>query len=155
MLIAADFPSFSISSIYSRAIAFIQTFDISTATLLSIYSSVSIVVHGLGVLNAAHAVMKVQSSRSALAWSIALISLPWVVIPLYWILGKSKFQGYSATIQAAYKTHRDLVELAYSEILDYKATLPSEFKTIERIADTFTGLPYTTHNTVKLLIDGE
>lgn len=159
MLSVADFPSFLLSffgaGIYSAVIAFIQTFNISTATLLSIYSSVSIVVHGLGILNAAHAVMKVKSSRSALAWSIALVSLPWVVIPLYWILGKSKFQGYSATIQAAYKTHRDLVELAYSEILDYKATLPSGFKTIERIADTFTGLPFTTHNAVKLLIDGE
>ncbi|MGD1898580.1 MAG: cardiolipin synthase [Phormidesmis sp.] len=143
------------SHFYGAVLAFIQTFDISPATLLSIYSAVSVVVHTLGAMNAAHAVMKVKSSRAAIAWSISLISLPWVAIPLYWILGKSKFQGYSSTIQAAYKQHEDLVELAYSEILDYKADLPSEFKTIERIADTFTGLPFTTHNAAKLLIDGE
>ncbi|MEL6554822.1 MAG: hypothetical protein AAFQ63_15355 [Cyanobacteria bacterium J06621_11] len=105
VLPAAAVPSLSFSTFYGAASAFLQIFDISAATLLSIYSGVSVVVHALGILNAAHAVMKVKSSRAAITWSISLISLPWVAIPLYWILGKSKFQGYSATIQAAYKTH--------------------------------------------------
>lgn len=155
MLCVVAIPSLSFSTFYGTASVFLQTFDISVATFLSIYSGVSMVVHGFGVLNAAHAVMKVKFSRAAIVWSISLISLPWVAIPLYWILAKSKFQGYSATIQAACKTHRDLVELAYSEILDFKASLSDEFSAIEKIADTFTGLPFTTHNAVKLLTDGE
>ena len=151
-----EFSFLTLNGDISNAISnFVQTLDISTTKLISIYSVVSLAVHGLGILNAAHAVMKVKSSRAAIAWSLSLISLPWAAIPLYWILGKSKFEGYSATIQAAYKTHQDLVELAYSETLDFKARLPEEFTAIEKIADAFTGLPFTTHNAVKLLVDGK
>ncbi len=127
----------------------------TTINLLSIYSAASLVVHALGVLNAAHAVMRVQSSRAAIAWSIALISLPWIAIPLYWTLGKNKFQGYSEALQGAYGEHSELVHLAYSEILDFKASLPSEFAGLEKLADTFTSLPFTRNNSAELLIDGQ
>ncbi|MEL7334489.1 MAG: phospholipase D-like domain-containing protein [Cyanobacteria bacterium J06560_2] len=39
--------------------------------------------------------------------------------------------------------------------MDFKAYLPSQFSSLGKIADAFTGLPFTTHNAVNLLIDGE
>ena len=71
---------------------------LAAINFLSIYSVASILVHCLGISNAAHAVMKVRSSRGAIAWGIALITLPWVSIPLYWILGKNEFRGYAEAL---------------------------------------------------------
>lgn len=126
----------------------------STPVLLSIYSVLSVAVHGLGILNAAHAVMTVRSSRSAIAWSISLVSLPWITIPLYWTLGKNKFQGYSEGLQKAYDDHSELVQLAYSEILEFRAPLQPQFASLEKLAETFSSVPFTTNNSVELLIDG-
>lgn len=127
----------------------------TTINLISIYSAASVVVHTLGALSAAHAVMKVQSSRGAIAWSIGLISLPWVALPLYWTFGKNKFQGYSEILREAYQAHQETVREAYNEILDFKADLPSEFASLAGLADKFTSLPFTTNNGIDLLIDGE
>ncbi len=121
----------------------------------SIYSAASLVVHALGILNAAHAVMNVRSSRSAIAWGISLVSLPWVTIPLYWILGRSKFEGYSEAIHTAYAEHRELVEEAYEEVVKHQASLPEAYATIEKLAVTFEAFPFTENNAIELLIDGE
>ncbi len=90
---------------------------LTAINFLSIFSLASIVVHCLGIAHAAHAVMKVRSSRDAIAWGIALITLPWLAIPLYWILGKNKFQGYAEALNKAYLEHQKLVHHAYSEII--------------------------------------
>ena len=127
----------------------------TTISLLSLYSAASIVVHGIGALSAAHAVMKVHSSRGAIAWSIGLISLPWVAVPLYWTFGKNKFQGYSEALREAYSEHTETIHEAYNEILDFKAFLPPKLETLATLADTFTSLPFTDNNDLKLLVDGE
>lgn len=127
----------------------------SLASWLSLYSLASLLVYGLGILNAAHAVMNVPSSRGAIAWSISLITMPWVAIPLYWILGKNKFRGYAESLQRAYSEHRHLVHRAYGEILEFKAQLPEPFVSLEKLIDKITPLPFTTNNRVSLLIDGE
>ncbi len=51
-------------------------------------------VHGLGVFNAVHAILKVRAPQAAIGWSLALVVFPWVAIPLYWIFGRQKFIGY-------------------------------------------------------------
>ena len=122
---------------------------------LAIYTVVSIFVYCLGIVNAGHAVMKVQSSRGAIAWGIALITFPWLAIPLYWILGKNKFQGYTEALNIAYLEHQKLVNYAYREILEFKALLPSDFNSLEKLAAAFTPLPFTSHNEIELLINGQ
>ena len=52
------------------------------------------VVHGLGVLNAIHAVLRVRTPQAAAGWALALVTFPYFAIPLYWIFGRSKFIGY-------------------------------------------------------------
>ena len=130
--------------------------ELSAINWLSIFSLLSIVVHALGVFSAAHAVMKVRSSRSAIAWSIALITFPWVTLPLYWVLGKSKFSGYTDTLQKAYLEHRGLVEDAYSSIMSFRVDLQAgEYKAFGQLASTFESFPFTSNNQLRLLVDGE
>ena len=121
---------------------------------VSIYSLVTVVVYGVGILTAAHAVMVVRSSRGAIAWGISLITFPWVAIPLYWILGKNEFFEYARALQNAYREKHNLVGQAYGEILKHKALLPDKLSTIEKLTEVFTPLPFTSGNELKLLVDG-
>lgn len=123
--------------------------------LVSIYSVATIIVHGLGIASAAHAVMVVRSSRGAIAWSISLITFPWLAIPLYWILGNNEFQEYAEALQKAYSEKHDLVSQAYGEIIEYKAVLPDKLITIEKLVEVFTPFPFTNGNKIELLIDGQ
>ena len=128
---------------------------LAAVNYVSIYSVATIIVHGLGILTAAHAVMVVRSSRGAIAWSISSITFPWLAIPLYWILGNNEFQEYAEALQKAYSEKHDLVSQAYGEIIEYKAVLPDRLITIEKLVEVFTPLPFTTSNKIELLIDGQ
>ncbi len=123
--------------------------------IVSIFSLATVVVHCLGIVTAAHAVMVVNSYRAAIAWGISLITFPWFAIPLYWILGKNEFQAYSQALQNAYLEHHKLVSQVYSTILEFKAVLPAKFATLERLAEVFTPLPFTFGNEIELLINGK
>ena len=53
----------------------------------------------LGGLSALDAVMKTRTAQGATAWVIALISMPFVALPLYWVFGRAKFAGYTQTLK--------------------------------------------------------
>lgn len=126
-----------------------------TINWFSVYSIVSLLVHILGIANAAHAVMNVRSSRGAIAWAISLITFPWLAMPLYWIFGRSQFQGYSEAIRKVYLEHKALAHHAYEEIAKYQAKLPDELATVEKLVSSVNDLPFTNNNAINLLIDGE
>jgi cardiolipin synthase A/B len=127
----------------------------SGINLVSIQSVATIIIHIVGIVTAAHAVMVVRSSRGAIAWGISLITFPWVAIPLYWIFGKNNFQEYAEALYNAYLQKHKLVGEAYGAILEYKAVLPDEFSTIEKLTEVFTRFPFTDGNEIELLIDGQ
>ena len=123
--------------------------------VLAIYSAATVVVHALGIVHAAHAVMKVRSSQGAIAWGISLVTFPWLAIPLYWILGRSKFHGYAEAMRLAFQQHDKLVRQAYSEIIEFKVALPEKLAPLQPLAEAFTGIPFTSGNAAELLIDGQ
>ena len=49
----------------------------------------------LGILSALEAILKTRTAQGAVAWSIVLVGLPIVFVPLYWIFGRRKFRGYA------------------------------------------------------------
>ena len=109
----------------------------------------------MGIFHAAHAVMNVRSSRSAIAWAGGLIILPWLAIPLYWIFGRSKFQGYKEAIRQAYLKDYQTEVHAHEEIFQYKVKLPEKLSSLQTLAHEFTGIPFTNNNSLELLIDGQ
>jgi cardiolipin synthase A/B len=111
--------------------------------------------YGLGLVNAAHAVMHVRSSRGAIAWSMALTAFPWLAIPLYWVFGRNKFQGYAEALRRAYIEHHASVHEIYQEILQHQVAPPIELSTLQTLADKFSLLPFTSGNQVELLLNGQ
>src|SRR6266852_5365932 len=108
----------------------------------------------LGILSAIRAVMDARTPQGAIAWAIALIAFPYIALPLFWIFGKRKFEGYvierrSAISEAspiAKQVHQALVERGLLVRTEHARELP-----FERLAK----LPFTTGNDAELLIDGE
>ncbi len=110
--------------------------------------------HALGVASAARALFTARSPQGSMAWVMAMITFPYVAVPLYWVLGRNRFQGYVASRRAG-----DKVVDALAPELDHLRAFPDPqapgvpglFPVLERLAE----LPFTTGNAVELLIDGK
>ncbi|MBW4562844.1 MAG: cardiolipin synthase [Mojavia pulchra JT2-VF2] len=123
--------------------------------VITLYSAVTVVVHGLGILHAAHAVMNVRSSQGAIAWGISLVTFPWLAVPLYWILGRTKFHGYAEALRLVYTKHHKLARQTYVNIAKFKTAPPEKLAQLQPLAEAFTGIPFTSGNAAELLIDGQ
>lgn len=113
-----------------------------------------IVFYGIGILHVLHALMNVRTSQGTVAWVISLLTVPFVAIPLYWMLGRTRF---SREISGRRKMDSQLGKLAKrmrERLMDYQVEIPED-DAFERAAQFLGGLPFTRGNRLELLIDGE
>jgi cardiolipin synthase len=113
-----------------------------------------IVFYGVGILHVLHALMNVRTSQGTVAWVISLLTVPFVAIPLYWMLGRTRF---SREISGRRKMDSQLGKLAKrmrERLMDYQVEIPED-DAFERAAQFLGGLPFTRGNRLELLIDGE
>lgn len=115
----------------------------------------------LGVLSALDAVMKTRTAQGATAWVLALVAMPFVALPLYWVFGRTKFddyldcvQGFDRRIEAARAERAeggglDRWLVANDPAADLRAR--GEIRAFQNLSTT----PFTRGNSVRLLIDGE
>ncbi len=129
--------------------------DMTIAQNVTLISVLVMAVHALGILNAAHAVLNVRLSQSAIAWSISLITFPWISIPLYWVLGRSKFHGYTEAIQSAYERYWHQVSTVSQDLHPHWASLPEPLAVLQKPAESLAEIPFTAGNGTTLLIDGQ
>src|SRR6056297_1594642 len=55
---------------------------------------VVVVVYVTAIFSAIEAVMTVRTAQGAIAWSISLLTLPYIALPLYLVFGRNRFDGY-------------------------------------------------------------
>jgi cardiolipin synthase len=63
-------------------------------TFLTILAVALPMLELMGILAAMHAVMNARTSQGAIAWAIALVTLPFMTLVPYAIFGRNKFHGY-------------------------------------------------------------
>lgn len=56
-------------------------------------ASIVAVFYVAGILATVHAVMTTRTAPWAIAWSVSLVSIPFIAVPAYLGLGRSKFEG--------------------------------------------------------------
>ena len=108
----------------------------------------------LGILSAVHAVMSTRTPQGAIAWSVSLVTFPFIAVPAYWILGRNKFQGYVIARKQELERIASVSQRAESELTEIAAIVDAQRANVlgaERLAR----LPATRGNHVKLLVDGE
>lgn len=121
-------------------------------------SLIAVIVTGiqfLGVINAAHAIMNVRSPQSATAWVLALCLFPWVAIPLYWVLGRRKFQGYEEAYRAVLKQYQAEADETYQQIMAYAITPSEVIAPLGSLVKALNKIPFIGGNRTQLLIDGD
>jgi cardiolipin synthase len=121
----------------------------------TIVAAVLAVVEIIGILLAVDAVMRPRSSQAAIAWSIALITLPVVTIPLYVIFGRTRFRGYAGALREKEALVGDRLADWFSRMAATAAEPHEGLEAVEDLVRGLTNIPFTRGNRVELLVDGE
>ena len=59
-----------------------------------LWSFVWFVLFVAGIVLAVDAVMTGRTSQGSIAWLGSLLTFPYVAVPLYWVFGRRKYNGY-------------------------------------------------------------
>ena len=108
----------------------------------------------VGILHVLHALMHVRTSQGTIAWVISLVTVPFVAIPLYWLLGRTRFSGHVGGRREKDVRLGELAASMHERLRELEVEIPED-DAFERAARLLGGLPFTRGNRLQLLIDGE
>lgn len=108
----------------------------------------------IGFFHILHALMNTRTSQGSIAWVVSLLFMPFLAIPLYWLLGRSKFEGYVRARRGNDAKLRKIAKDMSDSLRKFAIDLPEE-DFFERCAEELGGLPFTRGNRLNLLIDGD
>ena len=123
-------------------------------TTFGVWGLVLSAVQLLGVVHAAHAVLRVRHPQAAVGWGIALLTFPWVALPLYWVFGRNRFAGYQTSRRAGKERIDELARRALDRLAEFRADVPGTAGQLCATGERLTGIPCTEANDVDLLTDG-
>ncbi len=107
-----------------------------------------------GVIAAIDAVMTARTSQGAVAWAVSLVAAPFVAVPAYLVLGRSKFGG----ALEAFEERRQEIEELFAQIkrnLDPWTVQDESVQEVYRAVSELSGMKMTRGNSVELLVNGE
>ena len=122
---------------------------------LTIASLVLITAEFIGIIFALDVVMSSRSSQGTIAWSISLITMPLITVPLYLLFGRTRFHGYAEAMRDKGNEIGKQWENWYENMYALAAAPTENLKTINTVVSRLTKISFTKNNQVKLLIDGE
>ena len=102
-----------------------------------------------------HALANVRTSQATVAWTVGLLSLPIVTLPLYWVLARNKFHGSREVIREVESQQRDSASSIQTELrTESYIRSTSQNSVIEQVADVM-DTPLSSAADYDLLIDGK
>jgi cardiolipin synthase A/B len=102
---------------------------------------------------AAHAVMTVRTPQGTIAWVLALVTFPYLAVPLYWVFGRDRFHGYRQPGLRGTDALEQVVRRA-TDALRPLAPPPAGAGRALPFEPRLAELPPTVGNRVELLVDG-
>ena len=116
--------------------------------------TVIIVAHVLGFISSIYAVMETRTAQGAVAWAVTLNAVPYVAVPAYWILGRSRFEGYVTARQEGDHEIRHIARAA-AEKAGHMRSNRAQDSADSRAGENLAKVPYLRGNEVELLVDGD
>ncbi len=126
--------------------------DFEFNTWLGLAALIAFYVFGL--LHVLHALMHVRTSQGTIAWVISLLTVPFLAIPMYWLLGRTRFSRNIGGRRQTDDRLKKLAESMHLRLRHCEVDIPDD-DAFERAARVLGGLPFTRGNDLELLIDGE
>ncbi len=106
-----------------------------------------------GILMAMHAALTTRTSTGAVAWTVSLLSMPFIAVPAYAVFGRSHFEGMAD----AFEERAGEIDHLFTEYLKHislwsvpETDAPSWYNAVNKLS--VHGL--VSGNAVELLIDG-
>lgn len=115
---------------------------------------VVIVAHVLGALSSIHAIMHTRTEQGTIAWAVSLNTFPYLAVPAYWVLGRSRFQGYVVARRENLEEIAGVSQRAVTAVAPFRVA-EEQIIPAARAAQRLAGMPYLRGNSVELLVDGE
>ncbi len=107
-----------------------------------------------GIVSAIFAVMNTRSSQGAVAWSVSLVTFPFLAVPFYWVFGRNKFQGYVLARQEQLEVVNSMLAESTLELRQQAHDMGVDEGRL-RSAERLARIPASANNRMELLIDGE
>ena len=106
-----------------------------------------------GIVAALHAALNTRTPTGAVAWSVSLVTLPFVAVPAYTIFGRNRFEGMA---DAFAQLHDEIegVLTGYRNALQPWSITMAEAPSWYRAANKLSGQELVRGNAVELLING-
>ncbi len=120
---------------------------------ITVTSAVFFFAECCGVLSAVHALRRVRTAQATTAWCVGLVTLPLLVVPGYWIFGRSRFFGYREALRRVKSQHAGPAkeyERMLRRVIDPHERTGSPLHELAKVVDQ----PVTHGNELGLLIDG-
>ncbi|MGB6336140.1 MAG: cardiolipin synthase [Thermoanaerobaculia bacterium] len=113
-----------------------------------------IVFHVVGFFSSLDAVMSARTSQGAIAWAVSLNTFHYLAVPAYWVLGRSRFEGYVNARQDGDHEIRHIALGAKEQLMDVISQRSSDNQS-SRAGEQIARIPYLRGNEVELLVDGQ
>lgn len=98
--------------------------------------------------------MSTRTTQGTIAWAVSLIAFPYLAVPAYWILGRSRFHGYVSERKAGMRTTEQLTRDVRVKFASFR--LPDTQRSeVTRAVEALAAMRALSGNAVELLIDGE
>jgi len=123
--------------------------------LRTVYALLTIALEIAGILLALRAILIARTPQSAIGWCIALVVFPIIAIPLFLIFGESRFSGYVRAGTGGSKPLDEALRAIVSHMDGYRARVSDLCADGAKVGEAISGLPPTSGNAVRLLIDGD
>ena len=125
------------------------------APLITTFIAVALVlVYIMAIASALEAIMKARTSQGAVAWTISLLTLPYITLPLYLVFGRNKFDGYLDQRDEIEKESLRLIRQTSGFIEEHIVPVSNDTPLYASLFN-LARMPATTGNRVELLIDGQ
>lgn len=107
-----------------------------------------------GIIFAVEAAMKTRTAQGAVAWSVSLVSFPFVAVPAYLVFGRSKFEGMAEVFEDNSDEFERLVVDIRDEMEPWEIP-PADGPSWHAAMTRLSGLQLTRGNRADLLINGD
>lgn len=124
------------------------------AHLVTLYLAVTGVVQILGIVAAVFAATNSRTPQGAIAWSVGLLAFPLLALPLWLVLGRSKFNGVVNARRAQDVRLRRIADGLHPDIRRCIVE-PQAIDLNAGVLSRLAKLPFLRGNRVDLLVDGE
>ena len=107
-----------------------------------------------GIFCAVHAIMTARTAQGAVAWSIGLVSFPFVAVPAYLVLGRSKFEGMTEAYEDRKDEVDEVIKVFHKNLEPWDVSGDERYTAYSAI-NRLTNMELTHGNSAELLINGD